>query len=77
MMNGVQIFFKDVFQQMLQSCKALAPGSQFKLPGVNSLILMDATTIQLCLDVFPWATYTQSKGAIMTEPIVNPQLALF
>ena len=47
---------------MLQSCKTLAPGSQFKLPGVNSLILMDATTIQLCLDVFPWATYTQSKG---------------
>ena len=57
-------FFKDVFQQMLQSCKALAPGSQFKLPGVNSLILMDATTIQLCLDVFPWATYTQTKGAL-------------
>ena len=34
MMNGVQIF-KDVFQQMLQSCKALAPGSQFKLPHIS------------------------------------------
>ena len=53
-------FFKDVFQQMLQSCRALAPSSQFKLPGVNSLILMDATTIQLCLDIFPWATYTHA-----------------
>ena len=31
---------------------------------MNSLILMDATTIQLCLKVFPWATYTQTKGAI-------------
>ena len=57
-------FFKDVFLQMLQSCKAYAPKSQFNLPGVNSLILMDATTIQLCLNVFPWATYTQTKGAI-------------
>ena len=57
-------FFKDVFQQMFQSCQALAPDSPFKLPGVNSLILMDATTIQLCLDVFPWATYTQTKGAL-------------
>ena len=57
-------FFKDVFQQMLQSCKAFAPGSQFKLSGVNNLILMDATTIQLCLNVFPWATYTQTKGAL-------------
>ena len=28
-------FFKDVFQQMLQSCKALAPGSQFKLPHIS------------------------------------------
>ena len=35
-------FFKDVFLQMLQSCKALAPGSQFKLPGVNRLILNDS-----------------------------------
>lgn len=57
-------FFKEVFEQMLQSCQALAPCSHFKLPGVNKLILMDATTIQLCLDVFPWATYTQTKGAI-------------
>ena len=57
-------FFKDVFQQMLQSCKAFAPGSQFKLSGVNNLILMDATTIQLCLNVFPWATYMQTKGAL-------------
>ena len=57
-------FFKDVFQQMLLSCQSLAPCSRFKLPGVNKLILMDATTIQLCLNVFPWATYTQTKGAI-------------
>ena len=49
---------------MLQSCKAFAPGSQFKLSGVNNLILMDATSIQLCLDVFPWATYMQTKGAL-------------
>ena len=28
-------FFKDVFQQMLQSRKALAPGSQFKLPHIS------------------------------------------
>ena len=28
-------FFKDVFLQMLQSCKALAPGSQFKLPHIS------------------------------------------
>ena len=57
-------FFKDVFQQMLQSCKALAPGSHNQTARVNNLILKDATTIQLCLDVFPWATYTQPKGAL-------------
>ena len=28
-------FFKDVFQQILQSCKALALGSQFKLPHIS------------------------------------------
>ena len=56
-------FFKDVLQQMLQSCQALLPGSQFKLPGINSLILMDATTIQLCLDVIPGT----SANAVMTQ----------
>ena len=49
---------------MLQSCKALAPGSHNQTARVNNLILKDATTIQLCLDVFPWATYTQTKGAL-------------
>ena len=28
-------FFKDVFQQILQLCKALALGSQFKLPHIS------------------------------------------
>ena len=51
-------------EHLLLTTVKLNAGSQFKLPGVNSLILMDATTIQLCLDVFPWATYTQTKGAI-------------
>ena len=57
-------FFKEVFLQTLSICQDLAPKTHFKLPGVNKLILMDATTIQLCLNVFPWATYRQTKGAI-------------
>lgn len=57
-------FFKDVFYQMWKSCQRLAPCTRFNLPGVNNLILMDATTIELCLKVFPWATYTKTKGAI-------------
>ena len=57
-------FFKDVFGVLAKACKAHAPHSKFHLSGVNELILMDATTIQLCLAVFPWASYTQTKGAI-------------
>ena len=57
-------FFKEVFFQTLSVCQDLVPKRHFKLPGVSKLILMDATTIQLCLDVFPWATYRQTKGAI-------------
>ena len=37
---------------------------QFNLPGIDKLILLDATTIELCLNEFPWTTYKETKGAI-------------
>jgi Transposase DDE domain/Domain of unknown function (DUF4372) len=54
--------YKEMFFQMLKRCQARAPKHQFKFKG--KIYLLDATTIKLCLSIFPWATFRQTKGAI-------------
>jgi len=46
---------------LLKRCQFLAPGNRFKL---KNLYLLDSSTIDLCLAVFPWATFRKTKGAI-------------
>ena len=57
-------FFKAIFENLLKYVQKQAPKLQFKLPGIKKLILLDATTIELCLNEFPWAAYKETKGAI-------------
>ena len=54
--------YKEIFFQLLQRCQARAPKHQFKFKG--KIYLLDATTIKLCLAIFPWATFRQTKGAV-------------
>lgn len=54
--------YKELFYKMLNRCKAVAPSHRFKID--EKVYLLDATTINLCLEAFPWATYRQKKGAI-------------
>lgn len=56
--------FKDLFELLLNKCQQFSPQSKFKPKRVNKLLLMDASTISLCLSVFPWAKYRKRKGAI-------------
>ncbi len=54
--------YKELFYKMLQRCQVVAPKHRFKID--EKIYLLDATIINLCLAVFPWATYRQKKGAI-------------
>jgi len=54
--------YKELFYKMLTRCRAVAPKNRFKID--EKVFLLDATIINLCLSVFPWATYQQTKGAI-------------
>lgn len=51
-----------LFGHLLQRCQTLAPKRRFRFK--NPLQGFDATTIELCLSLFPWATFRQAKGAI-------------
>ncbi len=54
--------YKAMFYKLLERCQQYAPRHKFKFKG--KLFLLDATTVDLCLSVFPWAKFRKTKGAI-------------
>lgn len=54
--------FEELFYHLLSRCKSLTPKHKFRFK--NELHSIDATTIDLCLSIFPWARFRKAKGAI-------------
>ena len=54
--------FEEMFHAMVRKAGAMAPGHRFRFK--NDLYSIDATTIDLCLNVFDWAKFRKQKGAI-------------
>lgn len=54
--------FEAVFYQLLARCQAVAAPKRFRFK--NKLLTLDATMIDLCAELFPWATYIRTKGAV-------------
>ena len=48
--------------KLLNRCQGMAPGHKFRFK--NPLYSLDASTIDLCLSVFPWASFRSTKSAI-------------
>lgn len=48
--------------RLLQRCQNLTPKHDFRFK--HPLYSLDASTIDLCLSVFPWADFRTTKGAI-------------
>lgn len=61
--------FKKLFEWMLSKCQPLAPKHKFKFR--NPLYSIDATTIDLCLSLFDWATFRKTKGAVKLHVKLN------
>ena len=54
--------YETLFFKLLDRCREVSPGHRFKFK--SKLYLLDTTTIDLCLAVFPWAKFRKTKGAI-------------
>jgi putative transposase len=54
--------YEKLFYQILERCRSLTPKHKFRFH--NPLYTWDATTIDLCLAMFPWARFRTAKGAI-------------
>lgn len=61
--------YQALFEKLLSRCQSVAPGHSF---GFKSpLYSLDATTIDLCLEMFPWAKFRTTKGAIKVHVGLN------
>jgi len=56
---------KDVFYSLLEKCRKLAPRHRFKL------YTFDSTLINVCLSLYPWASYRKKKGAFKLHTLFD------
>jgi len=61
--------YEALFGKLLARCKGVVPGHDFRFK--NPLYSLDATTIDLCLSVFPWAEFRTTKGAVKLHVGLN------
>ena len=60
--NRPYTFFEALFEEMYKRCAPLAPGHKFNFK--NKLYSLDASVIDLCLTLFPWAEFRTTKAGI-------------
>lgn len=61
--------YETLFGKLLSRCQSIAPKHNFRFK--NPLYSLDASTIDLCLSVFPWADFRATKGAIKLHVGLN------
>ena len=63
-------FFHAFFEKTYQRCASIVPGKK-KFRFKNKLYSLDASTIDLCLSVFPWARFRSAKGGIKLHAVLD------
>ena len=61
--------YEALFGVLLKRCHSLSPGQGFRFK--NELYSLDASTIDLCLSLFPWASFRKAKGGIKLHVAMN------
>lgn len=62
--------YETVFYQLLEKVRMIAPRKK-KFRFKNKLFSLDATLIELCVSLFDWATYRQTKGAVKLHLLLD------
>ena len=62
-------FFEALFGRVYNRCRPVAPKHKFKFK--NKLFSLDATTVSLCLSLFPWARFRKTKAGIKINTLLD------
>jgi hypothetical protein len=61
--------YQDLFYKLLHQTQNMAPKHKLKLN--RKLYILDTTTIDLCLTLFPWARFRKTKSAIRLHTLMQ------
>jgi hypothetical protein len=56
---------------LIQTARKLYQGEELEIELWHSLFALDSTTIDLCLSMFPWATFRKTKAAIKMHTLLD------
>ena len=60
---------ESTFYHLLKKCRDITPRHKFRFN--NPLYTLDATVIDLCLSMFPWAKFRERKGALKIHMLLD------
>jgi hypothetical protein len=63
--------YADLAHSLIQTARKLYVNDSFGLELENTVYALDATTIDLCLSMFPWANFRKNKGAIKLHTLLD------
>jgi len=63
--------YSDFAQVLIHEARRLYVDDDFGLELENTVYALDASTIDLCLSVFPWARFRKSKGAVKLHTLLD------
>ena len=62
--------YQTVFHQLLGQCQDEARGKK-KFRFKNKLVSIDSTSIDLCAEIYDWAKYKRTKGAVQLHLVLD------
>jgi hypothetical protein len=65
-----RIYF-ELAQRLIVKARALYAGEGFGVELANTVYALDATTIDLCLSMFPWAPFRSTKAAVKLHTLLD------
>jgi hypothetical protein len=63
--------YHDLAQTLIQRARVLYAQDDFGLQLDQTIYALDSTTIDLCLNLFPWARFRRAKGAVKVHTLLD------
>lgn len=63
--------YADFAQTLINTARRLYANEDFGVDLDQTVYALDSTTVDLCLSVFPWAKFRQSKGAVKLHTLLD------
>lgn len=68
--------YGDFGQALIHTARTLYAGERFGIHLKRTVYSLDSTTIDLCLSLFPWATFRKRKGAVKLHTLLDVRASI-